>query len=180
MNMNHIFLTTLFFCFFLYSCGGYKVLTIENDGNYLKIFRMSGNFTPVDKNILGPYGNFQISGETIISKSDSQKTFSLIVGCLVKDGFHIKQGESLGLIIDGKSIRLTKNQIPFKTEEVTMSRQKYTLELAWFELDKSTFLEFMEATQIEFIVEGEKGLISGNLTQENLKNFRAFINNYVL
>jgi hypothetical protein len=178
--MKHIFLATIIFCFLLYSCGGYKVLTLENDGDYLKIFRMSGNFIPVDKNILGPYGNFQISGEAKISKSDSQKTYSIIVSCLVKDGFHIKQGESLVLKIDGKSIRLTKNQFPVKSEEVIMSRQKYILELAWFDLDRSTLLEFMEAREIKFIVEGEQSLISGNFTQNNLENFRAFINNYVL
>jgi hypothetical protein len=178
--MRHKILFTLSFCIFLNSCGGYKVITIENNDSFSKIYRMTGNFTPVDKSIVGSYGNFQITGEAKLAKSDSAITYCLVVSCLVQNGLYIKNGKSLNLIIDGKQIWLKKNQVPYKSEEINMSHQRYILEVAWYDVEKSVMQNIQDATKIEFIVEGKQTSIEGNFTRENLDNFKTFIKQYVL
>ncbi len=173
------FLPLLIIYTVLCSCAGYKVLTLENDGPYSKVYRMSGNFTPVDKKALGPYGNFQIGAETKVASADSAVSYCLIVGCLARNGFFINEGQSLSLNIDGRQIQLNRNPTPYKQEDVVFKWDRYVIEMAWFDVDKDVLNSLQEASTVEFVVKGKDSSIAGSLTEQNLENLKAFYAQYV-
>jgi hypothetical protein len=163
----------------LCSCAGYKVLTLVNDGPYSKVYRMSGNFIPVDKKALGPYGNFQIAAETKVASADSAISYCLIVGCLARNGFFINEGQSLSVNIDGRQIQLTRNPTPYKQKDMMFKWDRYVMEMAWFDVDKNVLKNLNEASTVEFVVKGKHSSIAGSLTKQNLENLKAFYAQYV-
>jgi len=176
--MKKLFTILLIFVV-LCSCSGYKVLTSENEGPYSKVYRMSGNFTPVDRKIVGPYGNFEINIETKVTSGDSAVSYCLIVACMVQNGFFIKEGQSLTLDIDGQQAQLTRNHAPYKQNEVIMQWHKYVVEAAWFDVDSATLKRLQNATTAEFVVTGSKGSLVGSFTKKNLENFKSYCSQHV-
>jgi len=175
--MKRLYLITIFL--FIFSCTGYKVITIPNSGDYQNIHRMSGNFLPVNKKYLGTYGNFQISGEVRFNNDKNKKEYSLIVGGLIQDGLNIKEGKSLLLNIDGENIEFIRRNKPYRVKKVKMNRQKYILELAWYDISKEILNKISNAKNIEFTVYGKDKLIEGKFSRKNIENFSNFYSKYV-
>ena len=164
---------------FILSCTGYKVITIPNSGKYQNIHRMSGNFLPVEKKYLGIYGNFEISGEVRFNNDKNKREYSLIVAGLIRDGLNIKKGKSLLLNIDGENIEFVRRDKPYIVKKVKMNRQKYILELAWYDISKEILNKISNAKKIEFTVYGKDKFIKGKFNRNNIKNFSNFYSNYV-
>jgi len=162
----------------LTSCAGYRVETLYDVEPYEKIHRMKGNFIPVDKKYLGPYGNMAISGE-IRSKNNLENDYGLIVACLIINGLYIREQNSLILNIDGEQFQFNRRSQPYAIREVKMKWQKYILEYAFYDINQGILERLSKANEVSFNIKGKTNTIQSNLSVQNLQNFKTFYQEYV-
>ncbi len=162
------------------SCFGYEVKTIENDGPYKYVYRMSENFLPENDFAHGSYGNFQICGEVRVSYDTLLHEYGLVVGGLVENGFYIQADSSLELNIDGEKFLLDRQKTPYRLKEVMLGRKKYFLEMAWYNTDKHLLEKLALATKVTYRVRGKNKYIGGVFSETNISNFQKFLKEYVI
>ncbi len=169
----------LHFCLFIFilNCASYNIETIRNDSEKSTIYRMKDNH-------LSPYGSLisiKVPKVSLILQKleyDNLISFySLILTYISKDWISIEKGQSLKLIVDGKSFVFTGNG---SLNHKTLTFGTDIKEMAWYAITPEQIKTIINAGEVEVIITGSQDDVQRKFNKTNFLNFRKFYNQFCI
>ena len=148
----------------------YEIRTIDNDSKKYTIHRMEGNVVR-EFNV-----SLSLNVQQFIKNTTGAKRYSLIVVHRSHNWLFIKSGESLKLIIDGKSYGYTGDgSRDFRDER----GDGEIMERAWYAVTLADLKRIANAETVQMKISGTQYHETADLTGRNIERFQEFLDYYV-
>jgi len=154
---------------------------IDDPAQNRTIYQVSGLFTKVSSDDVGPYGNLSLRVDMYVAKSSNDSTLYLKVLALSSKGWRVALGDTLALTIDNsRSITTCSGLVGAAGEKgVKMNQVTYYFTGGWYQINKPLLRTMANAKSVEVQIHTSAGIVPVELSESNLAELRKFQEKYV-
>jgi hypothetical protein len=172
----------------LSSCGGSKIVVIEDSEANQTIYRLSGVAVDVSQQLVGDFGNLSFMFDMYVSKLSNDTTFFIRIVSLSISGLAVRVGDTLSFDVEGSRTNFLcaglvnsgrVDTVMMGAQLYNIAGQPYKLSGAWYKLDRSIIKAAAKANTIAGTIHSAHEDWPWLIHEWNMGQLRAFQEAYV-